>query len=989
MKRISLIFAVIAIGLLWFTPYGAVAQGKSKPKSNKTIMKKDGNNYQYEMVESDPMNTRIYTLKNGLKVYMSVDKSEPRIQTYIAVRVGSKDDPKETTGLAHYFEHMMFKGTEKMGTMDWEKEKILIEKIEDLYEVYRNETDNEKRNEIYKEIDRLSFEASKLAIPNEYDKLMKLIGASGTNAATSNDFTYYQENIPSNQLENWAKIQSDRFQNPVLRLFHTELETVYEEKNMSLTNDGRKANEAMLTALYPNHPYGQQTTLGSTEHLRNPSMKEINKFFDKYYVPNNYCISIAGDFNPDEAIKTIEKHFGDIAPKEIQEFSFQYEEPIKEIKKVEIVGLESENTRIAFRINAGQTSREAMLAELISSVLYNRKSGLLDENINKKQLTQGSAAYTYGMNDYTSIILSASPRKNQSLEEVQKLLLEQVEIFKSGAWDNELLEATINNYRLSQIKSQERITSRAMLMARAYLANQNWEEVVFELDELSKITKEDLIAFAKEVFKDNNYVIVNKLQGKPSEIAKVEKPAITPIHINRDAKSEFFKEIENLKVDDIQPVFVDFKKDMDRIMLRNSSEILYVENKENKTFELSFRYDLGSLHNKRLDLVSDYINYLGTSTKTPEQISSEFYKLACSFSMRVGEDITTISLSGLSENLPKALALLEELINDAKPNQEALNILVERIIKSREDSKLRQNTVLAALQSYALYGKDSPFKDELSEKELREINPNQLIEDLKSLSKYRHRVLFYGDTPKEELKTLIQNVHKSGKKLMNPPVALRKKPLETKQSKVYFVHYDAKQSYLRQLTRGGKYSKELSPVVRLYNQYFGGSMNSIVFQEMREKRSLAYQSSASYMSPSRLDDFYINLSHIATQNDKVIDAFDAFNELFDNMPIAEQNFNLAKDGLISSLRTQRISKMGIINTYLIAERLGEKEDSRKELFNKLPSMSINDIVDFNAKYVKNKPRIYIVLGHKDQVDIKALEKYGKVETLSLEEIFGY
>ncbi len=987
MKRFSNLLMAGALLLLF--PIMLISQPIITAPEPNTSQERDRNGFEYITYENDPWGVRIYTLENGLKVYMSVNDSEPRIQTYIAVRVGSKNDPKETTGLAHYFEHMMFKGTHKIGTIDWKREKELIQKIEDLYEVYIRETDPEERNKIYKEIDKVSYEASKLAIPNEYDKLMKLIGATGTNAATSNDFTYYQENIPSNQLENWAKVQADRFQNPVLRLFHTELETVYEEKNMSLTNDARKSNEAMLAALYPNHPYGQQTTLGSSEHLRNPSMVAINKFFDIYYVPNNYCISISGDFDPEEAIMIINKEFGEIQPKPIEPFRFEYEKPIEEVKRVDVVGLEAENLRIAFRINSGQTSYEAMLADLISSVLYNGKSGMLDNNINKKQLTLGSYAYTYGMNDYTSVILGGSPKTGQTLEDVEKLLLEQIDLFKTGGWDDALLEATINNYRLSQLRSLESNSSRAMLMARSYLANQDWADRVNELKRLSTISKSELVEFGRELFKDNNYVVVYKRQGTPDEIEKVDKPPITPIHINREEKSEFFTMIEENKAEDIQPVFLDFEKDITRIPLRNSSEILYVKNVENETFNMNIRYDMGKLHNKRLGLLASYINYLGTDSMSPEDISSEFYKLACSYSMRVGDDYTTISLSGLSENFERALELLENLLDNARPNKEALDNLIENTLKSREDSKLRQNTILSALQSYAIYGKNNPFKDIISEKELRKLKPELLIEDLRALSRYYHRIFYYGDMDEAKLKEVITTKHKTAKKLMNPPRIERFKQLETKESKVYFVHYDAKQSYCRQLTRGDRYNKELRPNIAMYNQYFGGSMNSIVFQEMREKRSLAYQAYSRYSTPSLPENHYINISHIATQNDKVIDAFDAFNELFDDMPIAEQNFELAKDGIISGIRTNRITKMGILNSYIASERMGEKDDGREELFNNIPKMTLEDVQEFNKNYIKDKPRIYIVLGHKDQVDLKGLEKYGKVETLDLEEVFGY
>ncbi|MCD8134955.1 MAG: insulinase family protein, partial [Parabacteroides gordonii] len=226
---------------------------------------KETSPFKYETVPNDPMKARIYTLDNGLKVYLTVNKETPRIQTYIAVRVGGKNDPAETTGLAHYFEHLMFKGTQKFGTQNYEMEKPMLDQIEQLFEVYRKTTDEGERKAIYHQIDSISYEASKYAIPNEYDKLMSAIGANGTNAYTGFDMTVYTEDIPSNQIDNWAKIQADRFENNVIRGFHTELETVYEEKNMSLTSDGRKVYEAVLNALFPDHPYGTQTVLGTQE----------------------------------------------------------------------------------------------------------------------------------------------------------------------------------------------------------------------------------------------------------------------------------------------------------------------------------------------------------------------------------------------------------------------------------------------------------------------------------------------------------------------------------------------------------------------------------------------------------------------------------------------------------------------------------------------------------------------------------------------------
>ena len=604
MRKIKIVFSIVAF----------MALGVSALFAQKT--------YEYKTVPGDPMQVREYTLDNGLKVFMSVYKDAPRIQTYIAVKAGSKNDPATTTGLAHYLEHMMFKGTEKLGTKDWEKEKVYIQQIEDLFEAYRLFDDEATRTAIYKKIDSLSYEASKLAIANEYDKSMTAIGSTGTNAFTSNDYTMYVENIPNNQLENWAMIQADRFQNLVLRLFHTELETIYEEKNMSLTNDGRKANEAMLSALFPNHPYGTQTTLGEGEHLKNPSMRNVRNFVATYYVPNNMAICMSGDFNPDEAIKIIDKYFGNMKPSPVPEFKFEYEKPLTQNITKEVVGLDAENTRIAFRINAGNGSDIARKADLLSSILNNGKCGLIDINLNQQQKCLGAYAGTYALNDYIAFLFGGRPKQGQTLEELQQLLLEQIELVKKGEFPDWLLEATINNAKLSLMKQYESNQSRVSMMSYAFVQNQKWEDVVNELEEYSKITKKDLVDFANK-YLSGHYVIVNKRQGTPAEIAKVAKPPITPIEVGRDAESDFLKQIKANKVADIEPVFVDYNKELQRTKLANGTEMLYTQNVENKTFNLVYYFDFGYRADKTIDLAADLLSYLNTSKHTAEALQQE------------------------------------------------------------------------------------------------------------------------------------------------------------------------------------------------------------------------------------------------------------------------------------------------------------------------------------------------------------------------------
>ena len=945
--------------------------------------------YVYESFPNDPLNARIYTLDNGLKVYLSVSPEEPRIQTYVAVRVGSMHDPAETTGLAHYFEHLMFKGTSTFGTLDWEKEKPLLDKIEQLFEVYRKETDQAKRALLYRQIDSISYIASTLAIPNEYDRLMTAIGSTGTNAATSNDFTFYIENIPANQLRNWAMIQAERFRDPVLRLFHTELETVYEEKNMSLTNDGRQASEALLSGLFPNHPYGTQTTLGESEHLKNPSIVNIKNFFEQYYVPNNMAVIMSGDFDPDQAIRIIDEYFGKLKSRPLPVLSFGPQPEITQPIVKEVVGLQAENIQIGWRFE-GINSNQRPYLNMISMILSNGRAGLIDQNLNKQQATLGAGAGVRNMTDYSVFTLMGRNKRGQTLDQVKALLLEQLELVKKGEFPDWLMEAAINNLKLQEMRRAESSRARAMALTMTFLNHQPYQETVNYLDRLGKITKEEIIAFANNHLQNNNFVVVYKRQGQPGNLEQVEKPAITPIHINRDAESPLLTKVKATQVDPIKPVFIDYRKDLTRAKTRNNIEVLYAKNLANPTFTLTYHWEMGSNHDKVLPFAGSFINFIGTSKYSAEDISNEFFKLACSFNVMVGSDDTRITVSGLSENLEAAIKLFEELVLNARADQEALTRFIENAKKSRHDSKATQQANFTALVSYAQFGPENPTTFVLSDTELDALSAEQLIRTIQNLWSMKHRLVFFGPQPVREVTQLVHRHHNTPRRLKAIPAGKRFVPGETLENKVYFAHYDANQSFLQTVSKGIAFNPIMIPQITMYNGYFGGGMNAIVFQEMREKRGLAYTARSNYTAPAWPDQHYINNSFIATQNDKVVDAFSAFNELFNEMPLSENSFRLAQEQLISNIRTQRIRDAEIIWNYLNAKRMGHKDDIRRQLFIELPKLNLQDVRAFNQKYIKDKPKTYVILGNENTVDFEEVTRlFGPVNKLSRNELFVF
>ncbi|HEY0244043.1 MAG TPA: pitrilysin family protein, partial [Mucilaginibacter sp.] len=381
--------------------------------------------YTYKYVTGDPTHSRFYTLKNGLTVILSPTTKQPRIQAYIAVKAGSKTDPSNHTGLAHYLEHMMFKGTDKYGSLDWAKEKPYLDKIDDLYEQYNSTKDEDKRKEIYKEIDKTSGEAAKFAIANEYDKMMTSMGGQGSNAFTSLEQTVYTEDIPSTAVDKFLTLQAERFRDPVLRIFHTELEAVYEEKNRGLDDDNRKVFEATFAALFPNNNYGKQTTIGTIEHLKNPSLKAIRKYYYTYYVPNNMGVILSGDFNPDVMIQKVAQHFAYMKPSPVPPYTFEPEKPITSPVKREVFGPTPESLTIAYRF-PGASTRDARLLDLVSSILSNGKAGLFDLDLTKKQKLLSTSATSNSLKDYSVLQLKGNPIKGQSLDEVRDLMLGEI-----------------------------------------------------------------------------------------------------------------------------------------------------------------------------------------------------------------------------------------------------------------------------------------------------------------------------------------------------------------------------------------------------------------------------------------------------------------------------------------------------------------------------------------------------------------------------------
>jgi predicted Zn-dependent peptidase len=942
--------------------------------------------YTYRYVTGDPAKARFYTLKNGLTVILSTTNKDPRIQCYIATKAGSKTDPADHTGLAHYLEHMLFKGTDKFGSLDWTKEKPELDKIDALYEEYNHTTDTLQRKQIYHNIDSVSGKAATYAIANEYDKLMSSMGAQGTNAFTSFEQTVYTDDVPANAADKYLAVQAERFRNPQFRIFHTELEAVYEEKNRGLDNDGSKVFEKLFSGLFKNNNYGRQTTIGTIEHLKNPSLLEIRKYFNTYYVPNNMGVIMSGDFDADAMIKKIDAAFAYMQNKAVPAYTFSPEQPLTAPVIEEVTGPDAENITIGYRL-PGNKSKDVLLADLVGQLLTNGKAGLIDLNLVKKQKLLRASAFAYILIDYSVLFMQANPTQGQSLEEVKTLMLGEIDNLKKGNFDNDLITSIINNQKKNKILASESYNSRAGELMDAFTAELDWKDQVAYTDQLSKLTKKDIIDFANKYFQEN-YIVIFKRKGEDKNIVKVDKPAITPVETNRDAQSPFVKAVNAMPETLVKPVFLDYAKDLQKAKT-GPAEILYVQNKDNSIFRLQYRFDMGTWNNKKLGLAAQYLQFLGTGKMSAEDITKAFYKIACSFSVAAGAEFTTVTIEGLQENFTKAVALFENLLKNCVPDETALTALKARIAKSRTDAKLNKAAIMSGLVAYARYGNKNPFNYTLSDTELTGASAAELMDILHNLNSYVHKVIYYGPQLLAPLAISLKQLHIMPAAFKAAPAKVNFINAVQNSNQVLFADYNMVQSEIRWVRNTSIYNAADEPVIDIFNNYFGGGMGALVFQTIRESKALAYSTFAFYGKPDKKENPFYTLAYVGCQADKFNESIVAMNELLNDLPNVAENIKFAKAGIKKDIETGRITQDGIIYDYLAAQRKGLDYDIRKKTYAAIDAVGYDELKKFHSSYIAGKPYTYCVVASEKKVSDADMKKYGAVKKLSLEEVFGY
>jgi predicted Zn-dependent peptidase len=706
---------------------------------------------------------------------------------------------------------------------------------------------------------------------------------------------------------------------------------------------------------------------------------------------------MAGDFDMDKTIAIIDRYFGQWQPAcgpdgkqlvTVPQPVFPTQRPLTAPADTSVVGQQADQVWMGWLAKKA-SDLQCDTLDVIGDMLSNGKAGIFDLNLNQNMLVQEAQAGIQTQQDYSQFLLIGMPKPGQTLEEVRTLMLAELDNLKKGNFSDDLLPSVINNRKLNYQKSLDNNRWRVRQHMSSFIEGTPWEQQVHQLDRISKLTKQQIVDFANRFF-TNGYATVFKRQGVDSLQKKIDKPTITPIPTNRDQVSQFVKDIQESKVEPIQPQFVDYNRDLTVSSVKKGFPLLYKQNTDNDLFTLVFRYDFGHEDDNRYAVARRYLDYVGTDKLTAANIKQQFYKLACNYSVNVNSDNMNITLSGLSENMPAALQLLEDVLQHAKADKDSYEQFVSLMLKGRADAKLDQRTCFDYLYYYAVYGPHNMRRDDMTEQQLRQADPQQLLGLLAGMNQLQHSVLYYGPLSQKELTAQLTKIHKTPKQMKAVPQGQSFTMEQTAQNEVWIAPYDAKNIYMRMYHNEGRaFNPDEAATVTLFNEYFGGGMNGIVFQELREARGLAYNAGAYYMPTSKKDEKEAFLTHIITQNDKMMDCVNQFHAILDTIPQSEQAFQIAKDAVLKQLASQRTQKMSVIYNYLSMKKLGLDYDLNSKVYSDLQKLTLQDIVRFEQQQVARKPYRYIILGDEKELDMPSLEKIGPIRRLKTEEIFGY
>lgn len=936
---------------------------------------------------SEALKVSSYTLDNGMTVWINEDPAQTAVYGAVVVKAGAVDCPG--TGIAHYFEHMMFKGTDKIGTIDYQAEKPYLDSIAAKYDELASTTDDDARKAIQMEINRLNIKAADYAIPNEFDNLIAEMGGSGLNAFTSYDETVYHNKFLPEYFEQWAELNSERIMNPVFRLFQSELETVYEEKNRSDDNLVSDFQKSLLKNLFAGTGYSE-LVLGTTENLKNPRLNQMAEFFDKYYVANNMGLVLTGNISAEEALPVIEQTFGRIRRGADIVREPQVQQPINGRQETTAI-INVPLVKIGALCYQGPSDTDAdFLPVSFMTFLLNNDAGtgLLDKLMLDHKLMMAMAMPDLSFKDVGAIVVLYAPKLiGQSEKKAGKLIFNAIETLKKGDFTDDYFESCKMTYRKLLLQETEDLQERLNNMAFAFAHGVDWNsDVLTRADRIDAMTKADLVAIANKYLGDN-YLMIHKKKGQAGE-GFLEKPAYDKVvPKNREAASEYAQALrKSAQHIVVAPKPVDYQNDAERVQVAPMVNLFAVGNPYNDIFNLTLSFGIGLNERPELERMATYISMLGTEDKSHDEIYGQLQTLGSSVGFSASEFTFDVNITGIDENFDRTMALVSELLTNMKGDRKKLSTCKSdeksNLIMNRRD----MNTIASALFAKARFGENSAYI-----REKGNWDDKALLDLFKDVQKVECDVLYSGTLAASEVASSVAaNIDVKGvaSKSATPvefPVIRYESP------KIFFVDKkDAAQSQIRMLVQTDPISTiEGRNEGYIFSSYLGGGMSSLLFQEIREFRSLAYSTQAAMYRPTYRNRDNVDvllMAFVGTQADKTIEAMTVVDSLVMHTPMLENKIESIRKELLNAQCNNHPDFRELPQDIAWSLRLGYTEDPVKVFTEQIAGTDVETMSAFWKQYISGRNAVWCIVGNSKNIDMESLAAFGEIVMLKASDV---
>jgi len=935
-------------------------------------------------LDSDAMGVTIHRLSNGMTAYLSPNRLQPQVTAHLAVRAGSRHDPADSTGMAHYLEHMLFKGTERLGTTDYEKEKPHLDRISAMYEDLFKERDPARRKTLYAEIDAENQKASAYAVPNEYDRVQAALGFTNANAYTYIEQTVYETTFPSNRAEAWAKLETERFSRPVFRLFQSELETVFEEHNTGLDDGDSAMSDATQEGSYKGHPIGR-STMGLAEHLKNPSLAKMHAFYDAWYRPDNMAVVLSGDFDRAEMLAVLERNLGTLkarAPSAPVKPAGTFE-PLKGAVRTEIVHPGEEEASVSWRTpKHGHADGDALY--VLEKLLVDRQSGLLALHLTQTQKVKNASGGLWQVSEAGAFQLSVSPKAGQTLEQAEELLLKEIETVKAGRFTDRDLKAVVVNAEVAQKRTLESDGARVEAMVSSYIIGEEWRDNVSDMDRMRRVTKADVVRVARAYLGGDRSVVYRR-DGE-AEHPHIEKPGFTPIEIDPKRGSALGAELAATQAAAAKSNAL-VKGDY-AVRKHGWGKLFWARNPVSDLFTLELVIPGGFRADPRMSMAAELLSASGAGDMSPERFEQALARLGSRMQFSCGEDECSVKVTGLEANFKESLRLMELRFTSPNIPRGTLGQLVKIELGQRADQRSDPEAVGHALREYAEHGKDSAVLADLSAKKLRALRTDELRRLLARALETRRDVLFTGTSSPEAVARLSTLGRRKWKDA--PPRAPKRVAAPVRPLVLFAQQPGMVQAHVGMVASDGPSdpakAKETAVARRFYNTVIGGT-SGVVFQEMREARSLAYTAQAEYQEGSQPGDDAELIGWVGTQSDKAAPAAALMQEILRRPSFGAERFDAALLEVLSFYRSNAIPFRKVPATLLLWDRLGlGTEDPRAALARMAEGFRPADLERLGRRLSGRTLTTYVV-GDRDKLDLAGLKKLGKFKEVPLDAIF--